>query len=224
MRSPLMLPRLAVVDPELTRDLPPALTAATGMDALTQVIEPYLSVRANPLTDGFCVEGMRRVARSLRRACHDGEDLDARTDMALASLLGGLVARQCRAGGGARVRRADRRALRRAARSRLCRVAACVDAREPGRAARASARCARHLAFTTVAQLLTGRCRRTGRGRPRVAGGLARGPRAFRVVALRHHGGPRRRPGRRGSRASSMRGNCIALDRDELHRVLEAAL
>jgi alcohol dehydrogenase class IV len=91
LRSPRMLARLAVVDPELTFDLPPAITAHTGLDALTQVIEPYVSNRANPLTDGFCVEGIRRVSRALRRACHDGHDAEARTDMSLASLFGGLA-------------------------------------------------------------------------------------------------------------------------------------
>lgn len=91
LRSPLMLARLAVVDPELSLGLPPALTASTGLDALTQLIEPYVSVRANPLTDGLCREGMVRVARSLRQAYAQGDDLAAREDMALASLLGGLA-------------------------------------------------------------------------------------------------------------------------------------
>ena len=91
LRSPSMLPRLALVDPELTRDLPPALTAATGLDALTQLIEPYVSCRANPFTDALCAEGIRRAARSLRRAYHDGHDAAAREDMALASLLSGLA-------------------------------------------------------------------------------------------------------------------------------------
>ena len=91
LRSPLMLPRLAVVDPDLTLDLPPAITASTGLDALTQLIEPYVSVRANPMTDGFCVEGMQRLARSLRRTYHVGRDVEARTDMSLASLLSGLA-------------------------------------------------------------------------------------------------------------------------------------
>jgi alcohol dehydrogenase class IV len=91
LRSPWMLPRLAVVDPELTFDLPRAITAHTGLDALTQLIEPYVCLRANPLTDGFCVEGMRRVSRSLRQAYHRGHDAAARTDMSLASLLGGLA-------------------------------------------------------------------------------------------------------------------------------------
>jgi alcohol dehydrogenase class IV len=91
LRSLLLLPKLAVVDPELTVSLPPQLTASTGLDALTQLIEPYVSLKSTPLTDGFCVEGIRRIARSLRAACDNGGDLDAREDMALASLLGGLA-------------------------------------------------------------------------------------------------------------------------------------
>ncbi len=91
LRSPLMLPKAAVVDPELTRDLPPALTASTGLDALTQLIEPFVCTRANAMTDGFCAEGIRRAARSLRAAFADGHDASAREDMAAASLLGGLA-------------------------------------------------------------------------------------------------------------------------------------
>src|ERR1022692_709749 len=81
LRSPHMLPRLAVVDPELMVDLPPALTASTGLDALTQLIEPYVSIRANAMTDLYCAEGMRLAASALRRAWHDGHDLAARTDI-----------------------------------------------------------------------------------------------------------------------------------------------
>ncbi len=91
LRSPFLLPRLAVVDPELTYGLPPAITASTGLDALTQLIEPYVSVRANPMTDALCLEGMRRAAGALARAWHDGGDREARRDMALASLWGGLA-------------------------------------------------------------------------------------------------------------------------------------
>jgi len=95
LRSPLMLPRLALVDPELTRTLPPPVTASTGLDALTQVVEPFVSHRANPLTDAICREGMRRAARSLRRAYESagepGDDAAAREDMALTSLFGGLA-------------------------------------------------------------------------------------------------------------------------------------
>ena len=88
LRSLLMLPRLAIVDPDLTRDLPAAITGSAGMDALTQVIEPFVSSRANDFVDGYCLEGIKRAARSLRRA--SAEDMDAREDMSFASLLGGL--------------------------------------------------------------------------------------------------------------------------------------
>lgn len=91
LRSPLMLPRVAVVDPKLTLSLPPDVTAATGLDALTQLIEPYLSNSPNPITDALCREGIRRAAGALERAFLNGEDLSARSDMALASLLGGLA-------------------------------------------------------------------------------------------------------------------------------------
>jgi alcohol dehydrogenase class IV len=91
LRSPHMLPKAAVVDPLLTLDLPPAITASTGLDALTQLIEPYLSARANPMTDMFCLEGLRRIARSLRQAFDNGHDHEARIDMSFAALLGGLA-------------------------------------------------------------------------------------------------------------------------------------
>jgi alcohol dehydrogenase class IV len=91
LRSPLMLPRLALVDPELTHSLPPDVTASTGLDALIQVMEPFLSIQANPITDSLSREGMRRAARSLRRAYEHGDDAGAREDMALTSLLGGLA-------------------------------------------------------------------------------------------------------------------------------------
>lgn len=91
LRSPYMLPRLALVDPQLTHSLPPAVTAATGLDALTQLIEPFVSHRANPMTDAICREGIARAARSLRRAFRDGGDPAAREDMSLAALFGGLA-------------------------------------------------------------------------------------------------------------------------------------
>ncbi len=91
LRSPYLLPRLALVDPDLTRGLPPPLTAATGLDALTQLIEAYVSLRANPFSDGLCVEGLRRAARSLRPAFRNGANDAARSDLALASLFSGLA-------------------------------------------------------------------------------------------------------------------------------------
>jgi alcohol dehydrogenase class IV len=91
LRSPFLLPKLAVIDPELMYDLPPAVTASTGLDALTQVIEPYVSIRANPVTDALCLEGMRRAVCSLCAAFRNGRDLSARADMALVSLFGGMA-------------------------------------------------------------------------------------------------------------------------------------
>jgi alcohol dehydrogenase class IV len=91
LRSPLMLAKVAIVDPELTRSLPPAITASTGLDALTQLIEPYVCTRANPMTDNFCLDGIRNVAAFLLRAYRDGGDSEAREGMAWASLLGGMA-------------------------------------------------------------------------------------------------------------------------------------
>ena len=91
LRSPLMLPRVAVVDPDLLVGVPTATIAASGMDALSQLIEPLLSARANPFTDALARDGIRRSARSLRRAYTDGmTDPDVREDLALASLFSGL--------------------------------------------------------------------------------------------------------------------------------------
>jgi alcohol dehydrogenase class IV len=90
LRSAYMLPRLAVVDPELSVDLPLEITASTGLDALTQLIEPYVSVRANPMTDLFCADGIARAARALPLVCNEPSNRRARSDMAWASLLGGM--------------------------------------------------------------------------------------------------------------------------------------
>jgi alcohol dehydrogenase class IV len=91
LRHPMMLPRLAVVDPELTYDLPPAITASTGLDAITQLIEPYVSVKANPMTDVLCLDGLRKASRAILRVWENPHDHSARADMAYASLLGGVA-------------------------------------------------------------------------------------------------------------------------------------
>jgi alcohol dehydrogenase class IV len=91
LRSATMLPVAAVVDPDLARDLPPQPTAWCGMDALTQLIEPYVSLRANPFTDALCLQAIPLAARALPRAFRNGADMEARTDMALASLFGGIA-------------------------------------------------------------------------------------------------------------------------------------
>lgn len=98
LRSPRMLARLAIVDPELTYSLPPAATASTGLDALTQLLEPLVCNRPNPLTDAVCREGLPRGARALRLAYADGHNVEAREAMALTSLLGGLALANARLG------------------------------------------------------------------------------------------------------------------------------
>jgi alcohol dehydrogenase class IV len=91
MRSPMMIPRIAIIDPELTYSMPPAVTASTGMDALTQCIEPYVSIKSNPLTDGIAIQGIKAASRSLLTAYREGTNRKAREDMAFASLCGGLA-------------------------------------------------------------------------------------------------------------------------------------
>ncbi len=90
LRSPRLFPRIALVDPQLTYGMPKHISASTGMDALTQVIEPFVSNKAIPITDMFCREGIRRAARSIRRVVLEGDVPEAREDMAFASLMGGL--------------------------------------------------------------------------------------------------------------------------------------
>jgi alcohol dehydrogenase class IV len=89
LRSPHMLPAVALVDPELTWDLPPALTASTGLDALTQLVEPFVSGRANAFVDAICRDAIPRVIAALPRAVQG--DRAARTEMAYASLCGGIA-------------------------------------------------------------------------------------------------------------------------------------
>jgi alcohol dehydrogenase class IV len=91
LRSPLMFPDVAVVDPDLTLSLPPEITATTGMDALSHLLETFVCNQPNPMTDAWCREGLRRIAASLRKVFDNGNDIQARTDMALASMLGGMA-------------------------------------------------------------------------------------------------------------------------------------
>lgn len=91
LRSPRMVPRAAVIDPALAVGLPADLTACTGLDALTQLLEPWVGCRANGMTDACAREGIPRVARSLGRAIAHGDDLGARTDLAFGAYLSGLA-------------------------------------------------------------------------------------------------------------------------------------
>ncbi|MBN2374263.1 iron-containing alcohol dehydrogenase [bacterium] len=91
LRSRLMLPSIALIDPELTCSLPPQITANTGLDALTHLMEAYVSNRANPMTDTLCREGIVRSSTSILTAFKNGNDAQAREDTAIASLFGGLA-------------------------------------------------------------------------------------------------------------------------------------
>lgn len=91
LRHHSMLPRLALVDPNLTLSMPPSVTASTGMDAMAQVLEPFVCNRANPITDGYCRVGLAQVGEALRAAYQDGSDHAAREKMSLVSLMGGLA-------------------------------------------------------------------------------------------------------------------------------------
>jgi alcohol dehydrogenase class IV len=91
LRGASMLPRVALVDPQLTLSLPRGITARTGLDAVTQLIEPYVSNRANPMTDSLCLDGLRMAVPSLVRVYANGHDAEARMRMSYASMLGGLA-------------------------------------------------------------------------------------------------------------------------------------
>jgi alcohol dehydrogenase class IV len=224
LRSPRMLPLVALVDPELTYSLPPDVTARTGLDALSQCLEPFVSPHGTPLTDAVAREGMHRAAGALRRAFHDGGDADARADMCVASLCGGLALANAKLGavhgfaaplGGmfpvphgvacarllAPVADANVRALR---------------ARAPG--TRALAR------YEEAARLLTGRA--DARAEDGVAW-LAALVEELGVPGLGAYGVRAADVGavvEQATRASSMQGNPVVLTADELAETLSAAL
>ena len=149
LRSPLMLARVAIIDPELTYDLPPALTASTGLDALTQLIEPFVCSRANPMTDGLCVEGIRRAGRSLRVAFTDGKNKSGARRHGGGQSVWRAGAGKCRAWRSSRICRADWRKFSRAAWRDLRGAAAARHGCKPPRAARNARRTAWRFGVTT---------------------------------------------------------------------------
>lgn len=224
LRSALMLPRLAVVDPELAYSLPRDVTAMTGLDALTQLIEPYVCAAPNPLTDAFCREGLVRVARALRRACDNGRDVSARADMALASLLSGLALANAKLGavhglagplGG--MFPAPHGAVCAALLPHVLAVnLAALRQRLPGHPALER--------YEEVAQLLTGRA--AARAEEGVAW-VAQLGRDLGIPPLSHYGvtaSACQALIEQAQRASSMQGNPIRLAADELDEVLHRAL
>ena len=224
LRSPHMLPALAIVDPELTLDLPPALTAATGLDALTQLIEPYVSCRANPITDLYCMEGMRLAGSALRRAWHDGQDLAARTGMSLASLLGGLAL--ANAGLGAvHGFAAPLGGMFDAPHGALCAALLPQAMRVNIAALRASPSHAGSVArYTTVARILTGDADAAPEDGAAWVDALCRD---LEIRRLRAYGvGPSAVPALvdGAAHASSMQANPIVLTREQLEELLTSAI
>jgi len=224
LRSPRMLPRLAIVDPRLTLSLPPGVTADCGLDALTQCLEPLVCNRSNPCTDGLAREGLRRAARSLRRAWADGADLEARTEMCAASLLGGMALANAGLGavhglagpiGGMFPAPHGAVCARLLPEVMVINVAA-LRARAPQSPAL--------LRYREVAQIVTGAEDAT------IEDGIAWVRNLVRELGIRPLGGLGVAAAdlpelvARGQRASSMKGNPIALDDAELRSVLAAAL
>lgn len=224
LRSPHMLPRLALVDPELTYTMPPAVTASTGLDAFTQVIEPYVTPAASPLTDGICREGMRRAARALRRAYRNGDDVQAREDMALVSLCGGMALANARLGavhGFAGVLGGLFSAPHGAICGRLLPIVMTVNVRalrtrEPDNPALPR--------YDDIARLLTGVPGARAEDAVTWIGELCQ---ELTVPGLATYGiTPADFPTiiAGAARASSMKGNPITLTQEELHEILERAL
>ncbi len=91
LRGRKIIPEIALIDPELTLDIPPGITASTGMDALSQVIEPYVSRKENHFVDIFCEDAMKKASNSLITSYKDGSNLSARENMCWVSLFGGIA-------------------------------------------------------------------------------------------------------------------------------------
>lgn len=224
LRSPGMIPDLAIVDPELSLSLPAAQTASTGLDALTQLMEAYVSHAANPLTDPLCRDGLTRAARSLRRAVTSGDDLEARADMALASLFSGMALANAKLGA-VHGFAAPLGAALGAAHGEICAallphvmLANIAALRAGGPAHPALER------YAEVARLLTGDPAATADDGVRFVADLCAelGIRDLEALGLDAAAVPD--VADKASRASSMKGNPVGLDQDELVAILLRAM
>jgi alcohol dehydrogenase class IV len=226
LRSPWLLPRVAVVDPDLLIGVPRETIAATGMDALSQLIEPFLSARANPVTDALAREGIRCSARSLLPAWQGAMATDGgvRSDLALAGLLGGVCL--ANAGLGAVHGFAAAAGARLAAPHGAVCAALLPAALDVNRRA-LTARAPDHPALPRIAELghlLTGR---TGATADDAIAWLADLTAAMEVPGLGHYGATGADvPGlvEAAREVSSMRANPIALDDPELAQILTRSL
>ncbi len=224
LRGPQLLARAAIVDPELTYSLPPEITASTGMDALTQLIEPFVSNAANPLTDALCREGIFRSVRSLVGVFKDPQDEPGRMDLSLASLFGGLALANARLGavhGFAGVIGGMYAAPHGVICGRLLPVVVEMNYRA------LSSRSPRHPAlarYREIAALVTGK---PDSSIYSAVDWLYWLRQALKIPALRDYGV---QPGdldqiiRQAQSASSMKGNPVELSNDELRLILEQAI
>jgi len=224
LRSAHMLPDLAIVDPDLTRGLPPAIAAATGLDALSQLIEPYVSRLASPLVDPLCREGIRLAARSLERACATGDD-GARAEMGLAALWSGIALANAKLGAVHGIAGPLGGMFDSAPHGAVCGRLLGPVMRVNLAALRARASDSPSLErYRDAARLLTGDPSATADDSAAWIDGLCT---RLGVPGLGSHG-----IGERdfealiaaAARASSMRGNPIELSADELRQILSAAL
>jgi alcohol dehydrogenase class IV len=224
LRSAWLLPKAAIVDPALTITLPSVSTAYTGLDALTQVLEPFVCAHPNPLTDGFCRDGLPRAARSLLAAYADGQNLSARYDMSLVSLYGGLSL--ANAGLGAvHGFAAPLGGLLAAPHGAICaRLLPYVIAANI-RALRSRAAGSPTLErFGEISSLLTGN---TGAAPESSLDWVLRLVDDLNIPRLRHWGlaeSDFESVAEKASRASSMKANCIVLTAEELYGILKAAI
>ena len=224
LRSPCLLPILAVLDPDLLDGLPRPVVACSGLDALSHLLEALVSSRANPLTDALAVEGLRRSARALRRAYTSGMQADTREDLMLASLCGGL----CLANGGLGAVHgfaAPLGGMLHAPHGAICAalLAPVMEAnllalaeREPEHPARAR--------YLEIAEIVTGR---HGAGTEDGVASVRDLCQALEVRGLGHHGlsaGDIPALVAKAKAASSMRGNPVQLSDQELGDVATRAL
>jgi alcohol dehydrogenase class IV len=224
LRSVHMLPRVALVDAELGRSVPPDVSASTGLDALTQLIEGYVSIRATPMTDALAVAGIPRAAAALPRVVSDGSDLDAREDMAVAALWSGMVLANAGLGavhgfagpiGG--MFDAPHGAICAALLPHVMSANIAALRQQPAGAA-ALAR------YETVARLVTGRPNATADDGVQAVGELCGSLGVPGLGALGVTAAHAADLVSRARRASSMKGNPVELTLDQLHGILAAAL
>ena len=223
LRSPYLLARLALVDPELTLEMPPALTASTGLDAISQLIEAYTSSRANPHTDALCAAGIPKALKALPAAVQDPKALEPRIDLSLAAMWSGMAL--ANAGLGA----VHGLAAPLGGQYRAPHGAVCGSLLGPVMAANLKAlrsRAADHPALARYAEIA-----RWATGRPDAspedgAAWFAEFARSLGVPRLSAH---KVDPAKfadiaaRAAEASSMKANPVALTADELQQVLAAA-